>query len=67
LQIEALAIPDVKILTPHRFADARGFFSETFNERSWREAGIDAHFVQDNHAYSADKGVVRGLHFQLPP
>ena len=67
MEIEALAIADVKVLTPRRFADARGFFSETFNEGAWRDLGFEARFVQDNHAYSADKGVVRGLHFQLPP
>src|SRR5512147_1117318 len=67
MQIEALAIPDVKLITPRRFGDARGYFSETFNEATWRDAGLEAHFVQDNHAYSAEKGVVRGLHFQLPP
>jgi dTDP-4-dehydrorhamnose 3,5-epimerase len=67
MHIESLPIPDVKLITPRRFSDARGFFSETFNERTWREAGFDAHFVQDNHAYSVEKGVVRGLHFQLPP
>lgn len=67
MQIEALAIPDVKVLTPRRFADARGFFSETFNEATWKAGGLEGSFVQDNHAYSADKGVVRGLHFQLPP
>ena len=67
MQIEELAIPDVKLLTPRRFEDARGFFSESFNEKTWKEAGFSAHFVQDNHAYSVDKCVVRGLHFQLPP
>ena len=67
MQIEVLSSPDVKLITPRRFADSRGFFSETFNERSWSEAGLTAHFVQDNHAYSIEKGVVRGLHFQLPP
>ncbi len=67
MQIESLSIPDVKLITPRRFADARGFFSETFNESAWRDAGFTAHFVQDNHAYSVEKGVVRGLHFQLPP
>ena len=67
MQIEVLSIPDVKLITPRRFADSRGFFSETFNERTWSEAGLTAHFVQDNHAYSLEKGVVRGLHFQLAP
>ncbi len=67
MHVEELAIRDVKLLMPRRFADARGFFSETFSERNWKEAGFAAQFVQDNHAYSVDRGVVRGLHFQLPP
>ncbi len=67
MHIVSLAIPDVKLITPRRFSDPRGFFSETFNERTWRDAGLDAHFVQDNHAYSIEKCVVRGLHFRLPP
>ncbi len=67
MQIEPLAIADVKIITPRRFQDDRGFFSETWNARAFREAGIEAEFVQDNHAYSVEKGVVRGLHYQLPP
>ena len=67
MQIQPLAIPDVLLITPRLFADTRGFFSETFNERAWSDAGLDAQFVQDNHAYSVEKGVVRGLHFQLPP
>jgi dTDP-4-dehydrorhamnose 3,5-epimerase len=67
MQIDPLAIADVKIITPRRFQDDRGFFSETWNARAFREAGIDADFVQDNHAYSVEKGVVRGLHYQLPP
>jgi dTDP-4-dehydrorhamnose 3,5-epimerase len=67
MHVEELAIPEVKLVMPRRFADARGFFSETFHERNWREAGFAALFVQDNHAYSVDRGVVRGLHFQLPP
>lgn len=67
MQIEPLAIADVKIITPRRFQDDRGFFSETWNARAFREAGLEADFVQDNHAYSVEKGVVRGLHYQLPP
>jgi dTDP-4-dehydrorhamnose 3,5-epimerase len=67
MQIDTLSIPDVKILTPRRFSDARGFFSETFNEATWRSAGFQESFVQDNHVYSVSKGVVRGLHYQLPP
>lgn len=67
MNIESLAIADVKLLTPKIFRDPRGFFSETWNERALREAGIDAHFVQDNHALSVEKGTLRGLHFQLAP
>ncbi len=67
MRIENLTIGDVKVITPKKFGDARGFFSETWNERALRDAGIDAHFVQDNHAYSAAKDTLRGLHFQLAP
>ncbi|MCA8901937.1 MAG: dTDP-4-dehydrorhamnose 3,5-epimerase [Hyphomonas sp.] len=67
LKVEPLAIPDVKLVTPARFGDARGFFSEIYNEQRFREAGIEAHFVQDNHSLSAEVGTVRGLHFQAPP
>lgn len=68
MHIDTLAIPDVKRLTPRRFQDERGFFSETYSDRSWAAAGLPAvPFVQDNHAYSRAKGVVRGLHYQLPP
>jgi len=47
--------------------DHRGFFSETWNKKALQEAGVDLEFVQDNHSFSADKGTVRGLHFQAPP
>lgn len=67
MKIEALAIADVKLVTPTVHRDARGFFSETWSARALAGAGITASFVQDNHALSRDKGVVRGLHFQLPP
>lgn len=60
-------IPDVLILEPKVFGDNRGFFYESYNERVFREAtGLDVHFVQDNHSRSV-KGVLRGLHYQLPP
>lgn len=59
------AIPDVLILEPRVFGDARGFFLESFNERVFREAtGVDLPFVQDNHSRSG-RGVLRGLHYQL--
>lgn len=67
LKVEALDIPDVKLVTPVRFGDDRGFFSETWNAERFRAAGIDADFVQDNHSLSREAGTVRGLHFQAPP
>jgi len=60
-------LPGVQILTPRRFGDARGFFSETWNRDTLRDIGIDVDFVQDNHSLSREIGVVRGLHFQAPP
>ncbi|MFZ0099701.1 MAG: dTDP-4-dehydrorhamnose 3,5-epimerase [Gemmobacter sp.] len=67
MQIEQTSLPGVVILTPARFGDARGFFSETWNRRRLAEAGIDIDFVQDNHSVSAKAGTLRGLHFQSPP
>jgi dTDP-4-dehydrorhamnose 3,5-epimerase len=67
MDVVSLAISDVKIVTPRRFADSRGFFSETYNARTFKAAGIEVDFVQDNHSYSAKKGTVRGLHYQVPP
>jgi dTDP-4-dehydrorhamnose 3,5-epimerase len=65
--VEPTAIPDVLLITPPRFLDDRGFFSETWNERRFTEAGVPGGFVQDNHAHSVDRGVVRGLHLQIAP
>jgi dTDP-4-dehydrorhamnose 3,5-epimerase len=67
MDIKATAIPDVKIVTPARFCDHRGFLSEVYNRRALAEAGIDVAFVQDNHSYSTERGTLRGLHFQRPP
>jgi len=59
------AIPDILIIEPKVFGDARGFFYESFNQKVWREkTGIDAVFVQDNHSRSS-KNVLRGLHYQI--
>jgi dTDP-4-dehydrorhamnose 3,5-epimerase len=59
--------PDGLILVePRAFPDDRGFFMETYKKSEYSANGIDAEFVQDNHSFSA-RGVVRGLHFQLPP
>ncbi len=67
MKVEALAIPDVKLITPRQHGDARGYFSETWNYNTFSAAGLPMTFVQDNHAMSADVGTVRGLHYQLPP
>ena len=67
MKVEKLAIPEVILLTPPRFGDTRGFFSETFNVRRFAEAGVDLPFVQDNQSLSAAKGTVRGLHCQVAP
>ncbi len=65
--IEATRLPDVLILTPRRFGDARGWFTETWNAARMAEAGLDRPWVQDNHSFSAAKGTLRGLHYQSPP
>jgi dTDP-4-dehydrorhamnose 3,5-epimerase len=67
LDIEPTAIPDVKILTPKRFDDGRGFFSEVYNRKRYEEAGVRLDFVQDNHSLSETVGTIRGLHFQNAP
>lgn len=67
MKIETLGIADVKLLTPRIFRDERGFFSETWNEATLAGLGIDARFVQDNHALSRPAGTLRGLHFQREP
>jgi dTDP-4-dehydrorhamnose 3,5-epimerase len=67
MRVETLSIPDVKLVFSRRFADDRGFFSETFNLRAFAETGVNAGFVQDNHSFSEKAGTVRGLHYQSPP
>ena len=67
MQVLDTDIAGIKLLKPVRHVDSRGFFSEVFREDVLREHGIDVHFVQDNHSLSVNKGVVRGLHFQIPP
>jgi dTDP-4-dehydrorhamnose 3,5-epimerase len=57
-------IPDVVLIEPRVFGDARGFFMETYQEKAFAEAGIHANFVQDNHSGS-QKGILRGLHYQI--
>jgi len=67
MQVIATDIAEVKEIRPIRYRDSRGFFSEIFREELLRQYGIDAPFVQENHSLSVDRGVVRGLHFQIPP
>lgn len=67
MQVIPTDIPAVKILEPKKFGDHRGFFSEVFSRKVMRELGIETEFVQDNHSLSAEKGVVRGLHYQVAP
>jgi dTDP-4-dehydrorhamnose 3,5-epimerase len=67
IEVRKLALEGVLEITPRRFGDRRGFFSETYNAAEFADAGIDLVFVQDNHSLSAAAGVLRGLHYQLPP
>ncbi|MGZ8286498.1 MAG: dTDP-4-dehydrorhamnose 3,5-epimerase [Allosphingosinicella sp.] len=65
--IEQTALAQLLVLTPRYFRDERGFFVESYNKRAFSEAaGADVEFVQDNHSRST-RGVLRGLHYQLPP
>ena len=66
--VETTKLLDVFVLTPKRYYDSRGFFSESWNQRALLHAGcVLPAFVQDNHSFSIDPGTVRGLHFQSPP
>jgi len=64
LEIQRLAIPDVVLLRPKVFGDHRGFFLESWNRKSFADAGLDLDFVQDNHSRSA-RHTLRGLHYQM--
>jgi dTDP-4-dehydrorhamnose 3,5-epimerase len=67
MKVTTTAIEGLLILEPRVFGDERGFFLESYNQKAFEAAlGHDVHFVQDNHSRSA-KGVLRGLHYQLPP
>lgn len=66
MEIIKTPLPDLFIIKPRVFEDARGFFCETYNQKNFLEAGIDLHFCQDNQSKSS-YGVVRGLHYQLNP
>lgn len=67
MQFERLELPDIVLITPKKFGDHRGYFSETFRADMFQEHIGPVEFVQDNQSLSADVGTVRGLHFQLEP
>jgi dTDP-4-dehydrorhamnose 3,5-epimerase len=67
LEIIPLGLDGVVEIRPPRFGDDRGFFSEVWSGERMAAAGLDFAFVQDNHSHSAARGVLRGLHYQLPP
>ena len=64
MKVIETGMAELKLIEPQVFGDARGFFMETWNEQRFAEAGIDAHFVQDNHSRSS-AGTLRGMHYQL--
>jgi dTDP-4-dehydrorhamnose 3,5-epimerase len=67
IEVIPLELPGVAEIRPAKHGDHRGFFSEVWSAAALAEAGIDTVFVQDNHSYSAQAGVLRGLHYQEPP
>lgn len=67
MDITETDIAGLILLKPKKFGDKRGFFSEVYSLRAMADAGINVTFVQDNHSFSAERGVTRGLHFQIPP
>ena len=66
-EVLATEIAEVKLIVPRIHRDHRGFFSETYNRADLAALGVNLEFVQDNHSLSVERGVVRGLHFQIPP
>lgn len=67
MKIAPLGLAGLALITPARFGDARGWFSETWNGKRMADAGHDVAFCQDNHSMSAEPGTLRGLHYQAPP
>lgn len=57
----------VKIIEPNVFHDKRGFFTESYNKEKFKELGLNYDFIQDNHSLSTEKGIIRGLHYQMDP
>ena len=67
MQVLETALKGVKIFTPKKHGDHRGFFSETYNQKTFADAGVNYKFVQDNQSFSAEPFTFRGLHYQEPP
>ena len=67
MRVEETEIPAVKVVTPRKHGDTRGFFSEVYSKAVLESVGLHLEFVQDNHSFSAAVGTLRGLHFQAPP
>ena len=67
IEVASLALPEVRLITPPRHGDARGWLMETWRESLWREFGVPGPFVQDNQSFSAAAGTLRGLHCQVAP
>ncbi len=67
LHVEKTGLEGLYVVSPKVYGDHRGWFTETYSKCKLEEAGLSADFVQDNHSFSAQKGTLRGLHFQLSP
>jgi dTDP-4-dehydrorhamnose 3,5-epimerase len=67
IEVVATEISDLKLIVPRIQRDHRGYFSETYSKAGFSALGVNLEFVQDNHSLSVERGVVRGLHFQIPP
>jgi dTDP-4-dehydrorhamnose 3,5-epimerase len=67
MEFQETSLKGAFLIKPQVFRDERGFFMESYSENDFKKAGVEADFVQDNHSMSTVKGVLRGLHFQLPP
>ncbi len=67
MKVISTKLKGVKIIETDYFGDNRGWFTESYNKERFKQSGVDADFVQDNHSYSAQKGVLRGIHFQNNP
>jgi len=67
MKITETELDGVKLIEPQRFGDDRGWFTESWNQSAFAEAGVDHEWVQDNHSFSAPQDTLRGLHYQTPP